>query len=333
MPSKPLIAITSGDVNGIGPEIILKSAAKINIPVSLVILGNKSIFEFYSASTGINISNIPEIDSVEEATHYPVSFLKCLDNFVPKPGVLSAEAGKLAMQSVNKAIELCLSSKASAVVTAPISKEAVNLAGYDIPGHTEYLAEKDGNPEFLMALINDSLRVIPLTIHIPIAKVATHITSSLIVAKTKVLFKTLVDQFGLEKPKISILGLNPHAGDGGILGKEEITIIEPAIKLLEKEGIHVNGPHPADAFFASGYYKEADAIVSMYHDQGLIPFKLLSFGKGVNTTLGLSFVRTSPDHGTAFNIAGKGIANEGSMIQAIQTAFDLAKNAVYKINS
>jgi 4-hydroxythreonine-4-phosphate dehydrogenase len=209
------------------------------------------------------------------------------------------------------------------MVTLPISKEAINLTDYKIPGHTEFLATKTNTASVLMMLVNGDLRVALTTVHIPISDVAHTITKKLIIEKATILNNSLKSDFSISNPKIAVLGLNPHAGDGGVIGKEEIEIIQPAIKELQEQGVLASGPYPADGFFGQKRHLQYDAILAMYHDQGLAPFKLISFGKGVNFTAGLPIIRTSPDHGTAFDIANKGVADPSSFLQAYQLAVEL----------
>lgn len=324
----PFIAISIGDFNGIGPEIILKSLSKIDLKKSIpVIIAPKNIIEYYAKL----FSPKPEfhfITDPENKKEGKVNVLQLNDDRLKiTPGIQSAESGKAAMLSIEKSIELCLKKQADAMVTAPISKEAVNLAGYDIPGHTEFLAAQTNAEHVLMMLVSDNLRVALVTAHVPIKEVAENITAKLIKTKVQILAGSLRNDFGIERPKIAVLGLNPHAGDGGVIGMEEIEIIDPVIKEVRsaQNQFTIHGPFPADGFFGRKLHTKHDAILAMYHDQGLAPFKLLSFGKGVNFTAGLPIIRTSPDHGTAFDIAGKGIADPSSFKEAYKLAVKLAK--------
>ena len=323
----PRIAISIGDFNGIGPEIILKSMSDLDLSTSIpVIISPEEIIESvlsylpYELKTNLS-DDITDIHS--EAINilsFPVDDLKLT------PGIQSAQSGLVAMQSIEKCIQLCQTKDAEAMVTAPISKEAVNLAGYDIPGHTEFLASKTGKESVLMMLVSGDLRVALVTTHIPINEVAESISEEEIRKKVELLSSSLINDFGIEHPQIAVFGLNPHAGDGGVIGREEIEVITPALKLIREErtDITLHGPFPADGFFGQQLHKHHDAILAMYHDQGLAPFKLLSFGKGVNFTAGLPIIRTSPDHGTAFDIAGKGVANPSSFKEAYKLAVELA---------
>jgi 4-hydroxythreonine-4-phosphate dehydrogenase len=246
-------------------------------------------------------------------------------------GKITADAGRLSMRAVEVATDLCLNGQAHAMVTAPISKEAIAMAGYTNPGHTEFIAKRSGSDSFTMMLVSDDLRVGLVTGHIPIWDVPKRTTSEAILDKLRVISTSLRQDFGIERPKIAVLGLNPHAGDGGILGKEEAEVILPSIQQSCEEGNLVFGPVPADSFFGIGAYRLYDAVLAMYHDQGLVPFKTLAFESGVNFTAGLSLVRTSPDHGTAFNIAGEGEASPGSMRSALYLAIDIARRRVQNL--
>lgn len=323
---KPIIGISIGDFNGIGPEIILKGLSQIDLVKSVpLILAPKSILEFYAKELKLAI-HINRCEFLDEIDSDHINLLDIpADSLEITPGKQSKSSGLLAMQSIELGIELALNEITHAIVTAPISKEAVNLAGYNIPGHTEFLAEKTNTDDVLMMLVNEGLRVALVTAHIPISSISKSITEQLILSKLKLLTESLVRDFNIESPKIAVFGLNPHAGDGGVIGTEERDVIQPALEKANKLGIMVQGPFPADGFFGQRLDKEYDAILAMYHDQGLAPFKLLSFGKGVNFTAGLPIIRTSPDHGTAFNIAGKGLASPSSFIQAYELAVQLAE--------
>lgn len=322
----PRIGISIGDFNGIGPEIILKSLSLINLEESTpVILAPSSILDFYAKMYKLRVElNIcPFLDEIEDGS---INLLNLpSEHFEVQPGVQTEQSGLTSMQSIELGIELASHEITQALVTAPISKEAVNKAGYEIPGHTEFLAEKTKTKEVLMMLVNNNLRVALVTAHVPISKVSTLITEELILAKLDILNQSLISDFGIESPKIAVFGLNPHAGDGGVIGDEEINVLSPTLKKAASKGIQVEGLFPADGFFGQKLHKNYDAILAMYHDQGLVPFKLLSFGDGVNFTAGLPIIRTSPDHGTAFNIAGEGIADPSSFLKAYELAVLLAK--------
>ncbi len=308
----PRIGITIGDINGIGPEIILKSLFETDRTTSTpVVVAPPSVITYYSEHLGLpaEVEVLPSEDLPESEI---------------RPGTISSISGRVAMASIETAVQKCLSGDLDAMVTAPISKEAVHLAGYNVPGHTEFLAEKTSAESVLMMLVNGSLRVALATVHIPIREVAKSITSELLKQRIQTLHISLTKDFRIPKPDIAVLGLNPHAGDGGVIGTEEKEILEPVIQEMKAGYPGLQGPYPADAFFGQKLYKQFDAVLAMYHDQGLAPFKLISFGSGVNFSAGLPIIRTSPDHGTAFNIAGKGIADPSSFIQAYRLAVELA---------
>ncbi len=320
------IAISIGDYNGIGPEVVLKTLYDSDLSdCTPVILGDTAIVDFYLNQLGIPLQ-YNAIDSIVSAIEGQVNVLNCMQeqNIEIYPGSLSEIAGKCAMLAVEKGIELCLTEETDALVTASISKEAVNKAGYNIPGHTEFLAQKTGTKDFIMMMVNEDLRIGLLSTHVPLAEVKDSITKKRIVRYIGIISKSLKRDFGISRPRIAVLGLNPHAGDGGMIGREELDIITPAIMQAQADQNEVDGPYPADGFFGSQKHKSYDSILAMYHDQGLIPFKTLSFGAGVNFTAGLPIIRTSPDHGTAFDIAGQGKANPKSFQQAFDLAVQLA---------
>ncbi|MDZ7693796.1 MAG: 4-hydroxythreonine-4-phosphate dehydrogenase PdxA [Balneolaceae bacterium] len=324
------IAISIGDYNGIGPEVALKTlAASPAVNCTPVILGDSRIVDYYLDTLEISLE-YHQTDTTLGIEDGSVNVLNCMDDgeITIKPGQLSEQAGKCAMLAVEKGIELCMSDQADALVTASISKEAVNKAGYHIPGHTEFLAEKTDTKDFIMMMIYDQLRVGLLTTHIPLAEVKEWVSKERIVRFINIIRDSLKRDFTISKPRIAVLGLNPHAGDGGMIGSEEIDFITPAIKEVRSGSgnLVVEGPFPADGFFGNRIYEQFDGVLAMYHDQGLIPFKTLSFGSGVNFTAGLPMIRTSPDHGTAFDIAGQGKANPDSFRQAFDLAISLANS-------
>lgn len=322
------IAISSGDFNGIGPEIVLKTLSTASLDnITPVILSTPSVIEYYLAQLPFNIS-YHAIENVGDIKDGSVNVLSSYGDEEPEinPGAFTEQSGKCAMLAVEKGIELCNNGQAQALVTAPISKEAVNLAGYSIPGHTEFLAEHTDTRDFMMMLVNENLRVGLASVHIPLAAVPDALNRNVILKYVGIMQKSLQHSFKISDPRIAVLGLNPHAGDGGVIGTEEIEFITPAIEEAGKNGNKVDGPYPADAFFGTRKYEEYDGILAMYHDQGLVPFKTLSFGKGVNFTAGLPIIRTSPDHGTAFDIAGQNKADPSSFTQAFLLAVKMAKN-------
>jgi 4-hydroxythreonine-4-phosphate dehydrogenase len=328
---KPTIAISMGDFNGVGPEVILKHLSKMDLSSSTpLLIGSETVFQFYEKSLNIRVARhrISETSEIEEGSVNILS-ISDIDESDIQPSKISKSAGLAAMKAVEYGINSCLAGQADALVTAPISKEAIHKAGYNYPGHTEFLAEKTGTELVTMILATDQLRVGLQTGHIPMKEVPGSINSNEIVYKIESLDKSLRENFGIDHPKIAVLGLNPHAGDGGVLGTEETEFIQPAVNEVHKKGIHAEGPFPADGFFGSRKHTQFDAILAMYHDQGLIPFKALSFGKGVNFTAGLPIIRTSPDHGTAFDIAGQNKANPDSFTSAYNLA---VKMSLIKLN-
>jgi 4-hydroxythreonine-4-phosphate dehydrogenase len=317
-----------GDYNGIGPEVVLKSLSKpLPENVTPVIMGHPDIFSYY-ASTLDRSPDLSVINSLNNTLPGKVNLIRCCndEDIELAPGSTTRKAGLASMEAVEAGIDACLSGEADALVTSPISKEAIHLAGYRVPGHTEFLAMKSETDDVTMILASGNLRVGLVTGHIPVRRIPEELTADLLLSKLRTLNESLTRDFGIPEPKIAVFGLNPHAGDGGVLGNEEIEIITPAIAQAVKGGIKADGPLPADGFFGSRMQDQFDGILAMYHDQGLVPFKALSFGSGVNFTAGLPFIRTSPDHGTAFGIAGKNRADERSFLEAFRLAVTMVKN-------
>ena len=314
---RPYIALTAGDPNGIGPEVMLKAlhSPEVQERARYSIVGSASVLKKWADRLGL-VGILRETKIVDVAPDIAR---------VVEPGQISEDAGRLAMESVQRACDICLDGGCDAMVTAPISKEAIKRAGFDFPGHTEFLAERTAAGTFAMMLVSGDLRVALLTIHEPIAGVAGLITLERILNTLNTLSDALRNDFGIEEPRIAVLGLNPHAGDGGVIGREEVEIIQPAVAAAQATGLNVSGPFPADGFFGRRADKTFDAVLAMYHDQGLAPFKALAMGAGVNVTLGLPLIRTSPDHGTAFAIAGKDVASADSMKEAILLAADIVE--------
>jgi 4-hydroxythreonine-4-phosphate dehydrogenase len=320
------LGISIGDFNGIGIEIILKTFSDKRMLdfCTPIIFGSTKLITNYKKDLNINVP-FNGIRQVENAVHGKVNILNLwkddIELNIGKPTQLS---GKLAFESLEAATNELVKGTIDVLVTAPINKDNIQSEEFKFPGHTEYLESKlDG--ESLMILLTDSIRIGLITGHIPIAKVSEAITPDLIKKKVAILYKTLVEDFAISKPKIAILGLNPHCGDHGVIGNEDDTVIMPTVLEIQNEGKLVYGPYAADSFFGSSNYKNFDAVLAMYHDQGLAPFKTLSFGEGVNFTAGLNRLRTSPDHGTAYEIAGKGIANNNSFKEAVFTAIKVFK--------
>jgi 4-hydroxythreonine-4-phosphate dehydrogenase len=328
---RPIIAITMGDPAGIGPEVIAKAAASLEVQriARILIIGDSRFI-----TEGLKISKVTNFklnvitnpgDAVWGSNYLNVLDLKNADPKQIKTGKIQPAAGKAAIAYVLKAIELAKAKKVDAVVTGPIHKEAMHKAGFKYQGHTEIFAEKTHAKNHAMLFVSDNLWVLLTTTHIPLKDVATHLTKQDIVSKTKLAHELMTKLRG-KKPRIAVAGLNPHAGESGLFGTEEEKIIEPAVKDLVKAGINAKGPISPDAVFYLANVGMYDLVVAHYHDQGLIPLKLLSFNRSVNVTLGLPFVRTSVDHGTGFDIAGKGWANANSMVEAVKVAAHFAKH-------
>ncbi|MDI6782843.1 MAG: 4-hydroxythreonine-4-phosphate dehydrogenase PdxA [bacterium] len=312
----PKIGITLGDAAGIGPEIILKAVLEPEIRELCLplIIGDNLILEHTARSL-----NLPLQDELLDLHQFPA---------LPEPGKISVECGKAAIAYVEKAVELCLAEQIAAMVTAPIHKEAIHLAGSPYAGHTEMIAKLTNTKEYAMMLVGGGLRVILVTIHIGLAKVSTVLTSEKILRTIRLAYRA-TQELGIKNPKIAVAGFNPHSGEQGLFGDEEPTKIEPAIQQAKQEHIPVDGPYPPDTVFHRAINGDFDIVVVMYHDQGLIPLKTVAFYSGVNVTIGLPIVRTSVDHGTAYDIAGKGNANPLSMLEAIKLAVQLAKNRFF----
>lgn len=323
------IGITIGDINGIGPEVIIKALSVPNIMkmCTPVVYGSSKILSYHKNIVKDSSIHFQGIQHIKQVQGGRINVINCWEENVNITlGKATAEGGKYAHIALDRAMKDLKEGLIDAVVTAPVNKHAMKLSNFPYPGHTEYFTAQDGDKTSLMMLCSDALRVALVTNHIPVSKVAGSINKELIMKKIQILHKTLVEDFDIDRPVISVLGLNPHAGDEGMLGDEEEKYIRPAIIESKKNGMIVTGPHPADGFFGSAQWKKADAILAMYHDQGLIPFKALTFGTGINFTAGLSFVRTSPDHGTAYDITGQNIADESSLLQAIYAAIDISRN-------
>lgn len=323
---KPIIGFTCGDINGIGPELILKTLGDHRMLefCTPVIFAHNKLMNFYrKALPDINI-NYSAVKDSSRMNVKQVNLFNCWENDINiTPGVLTDEGGQYAVLSLLSATEALRAGKLDGIVTAPIHKKNVQSETFQFTGHTPFFKSFFEMKDVAMLLVAENMRVAVLTEHIPVSEVAKHVTKEAIESKLKILNESLIKDFGITKPRIAVLGLNPHAGDEGLVGSEEIEIIKPAIKDAKQKGVFCFGPYSADAFFARGQYNSFDAVLAMYHDQGLIPFKSLAIGEGVNYTAGLPGVRTSPDHGTAFDIAGKGIANEDSFRQAIFTCIDI----------
>jgi 4-hydroxythreonine-4-phosphate dehydrogenase len=329
MSAKLKIGITSGDINGIGLEVILKTLAhpKFQEFCTPVIYGSSKVVSYHKNIVDLEEFQFQSLRNSDRLNPNKVNVVNCWeDNVNITLGKVTETGGKYAYLSLEEATNDLKERKIDALVTAPINKEAMQLAQFPYPGHTEYLTHRLGAKESLMLMVSDSLRIGLVTNHLPLSEVAAATTKELVLSKIKIFNESLRVDFGIERPTIAVLSLNPHAGDGGVIGDEEDKIIRPAVVESKKGGLLAMGPFAADGFFGSGQYKKFDGILAMYHDQGLVPFKTLSFGSGINFTAGLPFVRTSPDHGTGFSIAGKNAANPDSFRQALYLAIDIARN-------
>ncbi|MBU3812919.1 MAG: 4-hydroxythreonine-4-phosphate dehydrogenase PdxA [Candidatus Bacteroides intestinipullorum] len=327
--NKIRIGITHGDINGVGYEVILKTFSD---PLMLdlctpVIYGSPKVAAYHRKAMDL-ATNFSIITSATEAAHGRLSVLNCTDDEV-KVEFSKADpgAGKAALDALERAVEDYKAGLIDALVTAPINKHTIHSEQFDFPGHTEYIEQRLGNGDkALMILMKGDFRVALVTGHIPVSQIAPTLTKDLIKEKLAIFNRSLKQDFGISAPRIAVFSLNPHAGDGGLLGTEEEEIIIPALKEMAAQGVLCYGPYPADGFMGSGNFTRFDGILAMYHDQGLAPFKALAMDEGVNFTAGLPVVRTSPAHGTAYDIAGKGMASEDSFRQAVYVAIDVFRN-------
>jgi 4-hydroxythreonine-4-phosphate dehydrogenase len=329
MSEKIKVGISIGDVNGIGLEVIIKTLAdaKIFDYCTPIVYGHTKVASFHRRLSNVHDLNFNVISHASQAVHKKANMINCWEEDVKiEVGVNNEIGGKYAFLSLQKATDDLVNGDIDALVTAPINKENIQNDQFKFPGHTEYLQERDNAAESLMFLVSDTLRVGVVTGHIPVSKIPESITVEKILGKLKLMNASLQTDFWIRKPRIAVLGLNPHAGDNGLIGTEEQTTIIPAIEEARANDIMAFGPYPADGFFANGTYMQFDAVLAMYHDQGLIPFKTIAFESGVNYTAGLKFVRTSPDHGTAYDIAGKNLASEISFREALFTAIHIVKH-------
>jgi 4-hydroxythreonine-4-phosphate dehydrogenase len=323
------IGITCGDINGIGLEIILKALAikKAGKSFKAVIYGSTKVVAYHKNIITQDNILFNSIQTASEAQADRFNIINCWqDNVNITLGKPTDVSGKCAFLALERAVEDLKSGAIDALVTAPINKKAMQMADFPFVGHTEYITDAFGDKDSLMLMVSDNLRIGVATNHLPIRDVAKAITVETVLHKIEILAETLRIDFNEGKPTIAVLGLNPHAGDEGAIGTEDDKIVRPAIEKAKEKGILAFGPYPADGFFGSGQFTKFDGVLAMYHDQGLVPFKTLSFGEGINYTAGLSAVRTSPDHGTAYDIAGTGKADEVSFIRALFLAVDIVRN-------
>lgn len=323
---KPVIGFSCGDLNGIGIEVIIKCLADSRITeicTPVIFASNKTV-NFYRKALPEGNFQFQSLKDLSRLNPKMINLYNCWEEEVQiTPGVLNELGGQYARISLVAATEALKSGEIDALVTAPIHKSNIQHDSFRYTGHTPYLRDAFGVPDVVMLMVADNMRIALLSEHVPVAEAAKEVTKEAIHRKVKIMIAALQRDYGIDKPKIAVLALNPHAGDEGLIGTEEKAIIEPAIKELKQAGNLVFGPYPADAFFARAQYLKFDAVLAMYHDQGLIPFKSLASGEGVNYTAGLPAVRTSPDHGTAFDIAGQGKADSTSMLSALFEAIDI----------
>jgi len=320
------IGITLGDLNGIGPEVVIKALqdSRLVSLITPVVYGSTRVLSYYKKL--MNLEEFAYGHTKGRGQYVPktINVVNCWEDVIDiTPGKPSKDAGKAALLALKQASLDLKEGLLDAMVTAPIDKQTIHGDEFPYTGHTEFLVDYFSTKNYLMIMVSEGLRVGLVTEHVSIKEVANFITTDQVESKLKIMEQTLKKDFGINKPKIAVLGLNPHAGDNGLIGKEDDTILKPLIQDWKNKGKLIFGPFPADGFFATGAHAKYDGILAMYHDQGLVPFKLLAFESGVNYTAGLPIVRTSPDHGTAYSIAGKNLAQEGSIRQAIYTAMDI----------
>lgn len=322
------VGISIGDPNGIGLEVALKSFNDNRIfdHCTPVFYASAKLLSFAKKNLNVGEFVYNQIDDANDAVSTKINVVNCFDEFKIELGTATAEGGKIALASLEAATKDLAENKIDVLVTAPINKKNIQSPNFKFPGHTEYLANYANEKNYLMIMVHDKIKVGLVTGHIPLKEVSEQLTTERIIEKAEVFYKSLVQDFKYTKPKLAILGLNPHSGDSGLLGSEEQEIIAPAIEKLQQKGMYVFGPYPSDGFFGSSAITKFDGVLAMYHDQGLAPFKALAFDEGVNYTAGLPIVRTSPDHGVAYDIAGQGIANPDSFRNAVYLACDVYNN-------
>lgn len=323
---KPRIGITLGDINGVGPEVVIKALAdsRLLTMVTPVIYGSAKIIAYYKKLLNIEEFNYSQVRQKGQLAHKSINVVNCWEDIIEiAPGKPTKESGKAALTALKWACEELKEGHLDGLVTAPIDKKNVHSEEFPFKGHTEFLTQYFGSPDSLMFMVSDKLKVGLVTEHVPVSEVSGLLTKERLERKIQLMDQSLRKDFGITKPRIAVLGLNPHAGDNGLLGTEDEQIIKPVVNDFRNKGKLVFGPLPADGFFGSAQYIKYDGVLAMYHDQGLIPFKSIAFDEGINFTAGLSAVRTSPDHGTAFAIAGKNVASENSLREAIYRAGDI----------
>lgn len=323
------VGITQGDINGISYEVIIKTLMdpRMDEICTSIVYGSPKVAAYHRKALNIENFSFNQIKDASEANPKRPNIVNCMDeNVRVELGKSTEYGGQGALLALQAAISDLKANKIDVLVTAPINKANIQSQSFNFPGHTEFLANEFGVKNVLMLMVSDTMRIGVVTGHIPISEVPKNITTEAILTKLHLLNDTLVKDFAISRPRIAVLGLNPHAGDSGVIGTEETTIIMPALKQANDEGIVAMGPYPADGFFGSDRFTRFDAILAMYHDQGLSPFKVINFDTGVNYTAGLPIVRTSPDHGTAYDLAGHNLANPNSFRQAVYLAIDIFRN-------
>ncbi|WP_372946769.1 4-hydroxythreonine-4-phosphate dehydrogenase PdxA [Mariniphaga sp.] len=323
------VGISHGDINGISYEVIMKTLLdpRIMEMCTPIVYGSPKVAAYHRKALNINNLSLNHVRSAKEAGPGRAHVLNCIDdNIRVELGKSTPDAGEASFMALDKAVTDLHEGLIDVLVTAPINKDNIQSEKFNFPGHTEFLAQRFNSPNFVMLMVSETMKIGLVTTHLPLSKVAEHITKEVILSKLRIISQSLQQDFAITRPRIAVFGLNPHAGDNGLLGQEENEIIQPAIIQAKKEGIIALGPYPADGFFGSENYRKFDAILAMYHDQGLIPFKLASFDRGVNYTAGLPVVRTSPAHGTAYELAGEDKASPDSFRQALYLALDIYKN-------
>jgi len=323
------IGITHGDVNGIGYEIIIKTLQDQRLMelYTLVVYGSSKVASYHRKTLNVPDFNFNLVKKADLAHARRPNIINIVEDEVKLDlGKSTSVGGELSFLSLEMATEDLMKNNIDVLVTAPINKKNIQVPGFHFPGHTEYLAEKFGSKDYLMLMVSNNIRIGTITGHIPLKKVSETLTEDLIMRKIGIMNQSLIRDFGIMKPKIAVLAINPHAGDEGLLGNEDDTIIKPAIEKAYNQNILVFGPFPADGFFGSSTFTQFDGILAVYHDQGMLPFKLLSFEDGVNFTAGLPYVRTSPAHGTAYDLAGKNLANAEAFRNAVYMACDIFNN-------
>lgn len=328
MGEKLKIDISIGDVNGIGLEVILKTLTDTRVLdyCTPIVYGHTKVASFHRKTLDLNEFNFNVINNASQAQNKRANMINCWEEDVKiELGMTTETGGKYAFISLEKALDDLIAGNTDALVTAPINKHNIQSESFQFAGHTEYIQAKTNSPDSLMFLVGEDIRVGVITGHIPVQEIPEKINAGKIISKLALMNESLKKDFWIQKPKIAVLGLNPHAGDNGLIGKEEQEIIIPAIAEANAQGIFAFGPYAADGFFAAHTYAQFDAVLAMYHDQGLIPFKQVAFHNGVNFTAGLPVVRTSPDHGTGYDIAGKNQASESSFREALFTAINIVE--------